>query len=175
MGLFDAFKKKTAGSARGPQPCAADEAPGVLCAPVTGRVIEMKDVPDPVFSGEVLGKGCAIWPTSETVYAPLSGEVTVVMGHAVGIKSDGLEVLVHIGVDTVDMNGKGFTGLVKEGDTVQAGQPLLQFSRKAIADTGHPDCVVLAVSNTADFSSVALVAPAESEVSAGTAVVRVTR
>ncbi len=74
----------------------------------------MADVPDPVFGGEVLGKGCAVWPEDDLVYAPCDGKVTVTMGHAVGLQSDsGIEVLVHVGVDTVNMNGDGFEGFVK--------------------------------------------------------------
>lgn len=178
MGLFDRFKKKAAEPAAPATPDAvsAAEAPDTLCAPVTGRVIKMSDVPDPVFSGEVLGKGCAIWPDEEVVYAPISGTVSVTMGHAVGITSaDGVEVLVHVGVDTVDMEGKGFTGYVKQGDAVKAGQPVLKMTKSAIAEAGHPDCVVLAVSNTADFADVALTADPESTVSAGAVVVKVTR
>lgn len=179
MGLFDMFKKKA-----GPAPAepaapafvAAQEAPDTLCAPVSGRVIAMTDVPDPVFAGEVVGKGCAIWPDDEVVYAPISGTVTVTMGHAIGIASDdGIEALVHIGVDTVDMNGKGFTGYVKQGDTVKSGQPVIKMTKADIAAAGHPDCVVLAVSNTAEFADVQLTADADSTVSAGTAVVKIVR
>ena len=104
MGLFDMFKKKADAAPAGPASVTAQEAADIVCAPVTGRVIKMTDVPDPVFSGEVVGKGCAIWPDDETVYSPVSGTVTVTMGHAVGITGDnGIEVLVHIGIDTVDM------------------------------------------------------------------------
>lgn len=177
MGLFDKFKKKTAPAApAAPAAVAAEEAADVLCAPVSGRVIEMTDVPDPVFAGEVVGKGCAIWPDDEIVYAPISGGVTVTMGHAIGITADnGVEALVHIGVDTVDMNGKGFTGFVNQGDTVKAGQPVIKMTRADIEAAGHPDCVVLAVSNTAEFADVQLTAEPESTVAAGAAVVKVVR
>lgn len=178
MGLFDKFKKKAAQPAAPAAPAAIDvaEAADTLCAPVSGRVVKMADVPDPVFSGEVLGKGCAVWPDDELVYAPISGTVTVTMGHAVGITSDdGIEVLVHVGVDTVDMEGKGFTGYVKQGDAVKAGQPVLKMTKADIAAAGHPDCVVLAVSNTGDFADVTLTVDAETTVAAGDAVVKVTR
>lgn len=177
MGLFDRFKKKTAPAApAAPAAAAAEEAADVLCAPVSGRVIKMTDVPDPVFAGEVVGKGCAIWPDDEIVYAPISGSVTVTMGHAIGITADnGVEALVHIGVDTVDMNGKGFTGFVNQGDTVKAGQPVIKMTRADIEAAGHPDCVVLAVSNTAEFADVQLTAEPESTVAAGAAVVKVVR
>lgn len=176
MGLFDMFKKSEPAKPAAPASIAAEGRDGELCAPISGRVCAMTDVPDPVFSGEVLGKGCAIWPSTETVYAPVSGTVTVVMGHAVGLKSeDGTEVLVHVGVDTVNMNGEGFTGYVEQGDHVVAGQPILGFDSEKIKAAGHPDCVVLAVSNTADFASVEMIAATESTVEAGKPVVKVTR
>ena len=181
MGLFDMFKKKEAPApapAAPAVPANVDAAAGadVLCAPVTGKAIAMADVPDPVFSGEVLGKGCAVWPAEDVVYAPVSGEVTVTMGHAVGIMGEsGIEVLVHVGVDTVNLQGKGFTGYVKQGDKVVAGQPVLKMDRNVIAEAGYKDCVVLAVSNTAEFEAVEMAVDADSEGSAGAAVVKVTR
>ncbi|MBM6755661.1 PTS glucose transporter subunit IIA [Collinsella tanakaei] len=176
MGLFDMFKKKADAAPAGPASVTATEGADVVAAPVSGRIIKMTDVPDPVFSGEVVGKGCAIWPDEETVYAPVSGTVSVTMGHAVGITGDnGIEVLVHIGIDTVDMEGKGFTGYVKQGDKVKAGDPCIKMSKAAIAEAGHPDCVVCAVSNSAEFSDVALSVDAESTVAAGTAVLKVTK
>ncbi|MBY4797519.1 PTS glucose transporter subunit IIA [Collinsella sp. AGMB00827] len=180
MGLFDVFKKKEeAPAVAEPQvPAAVEAASGddVLCAPVAGRVIAMADTPDPVFSGEVLGKGCSILPEEETVYAPLSGTVIVTMGHAVGIMGDtGIEVLVHVGIDTVSMEGKGFTGYVKQGDKVVAGQPVITMDRAAIKEAGFADCVVLAVSNTPEFASVDLAVEPEAQVAAGEAVIRVTR
>ena len=143
MGLFDVFKKKdTMGhmavkvQAEAPHevPAGIDAASGALAAPVSGRVIAMSDITDPVFSSEVLGKGCAIWPESTVAYASCSGTVSVVMGHAVGlVADDGVEVLVHVGIDTVDMNGEGFSGYVSTGARVEAGEPLLAFDRKVIA------------------------------------------
>ena len=133
-------------------------------------------VPDPVFGGEVLGKGCAVWPEDDLVYAPCDGKVTVTMGHAVGLQSDsGIEVLVHVGVDTVNMNGDGFEGFVKADDVVKAGQPILKIDRAKIAAAGYKDCVVVAVSNTAEFADVELTVEAESAVAAGDAIVKVVR
>lgn len=179
MGFFDKFKKAVSAEPAAPAKPASITAQAsdfALCAPVTGKAIKMTDVPDPVFSGEVLGKGCAIWPEGDMVYAPVTGEVTVTMGHAVGLKSDsGIEVLVHVGVDTVDMQGHGFTGYVKQGDRVKAGDPMIKIDRDAIKAAGHPDCVVLAVSNMADFSDVAMSAEADAHVEAGTPVVAVTK
>ncbi len=148
----------------------------VLCSPVKGKVIKMADVPDPVFGGEVLGKGCAVWPEDDLVYAPCDGKVTVTMGHAVGLQSDsGIEVLVHVGVDTVNMNGDGFEGFVKADDVVKAGQPMLKIDRAKIAAAGYKDCVVVAVSNTAEFADVELAVEADSAVAAGDAIVKVVR
>lgn len=185
MGLFDVFKKKgtmdhMAGKvqAEAPHgvPAGIDAASGALAAPVSGRVIAMSDIPDPVFSSEVLGKGCAIWPESTVAYAPCSGTVSVVMGHAVGlVADDGVEVLVHVGIDTVDMNGEGFSGYVSTGARVEAGEPLLAFDRKAIAAAGHPDCVVLAVSNSAEYGSVKLIPTAGDTVEAGAPLLEITK
>lgn len=177
MGLFDMFKKREAPAAPVP-PASIEAASGadILCAPVSGRAIKMVDVPDPVFSGEVLGKGCAIWPDGGVVYAPVSGKVTVTMGHAVGIMShSGVEALVHVGVGTVNLQGRGFTGYVKQGDRVIAGQPLLAMDRSVIAEAGYKDCVILTVSNSAEFSAVEMTAVPESAVAVGSAAVKVTR
>ncbi len=175
MGLFDAFKKKAAEPAKpaAPAPVEAQAAAGVLCAPVSGKAIKMTDVPDQVFGSEMMGKGCAVWPNADVVYSPVSGTVSVLMPHAVGLVSDdGLEVLCHVGVDTVDMEGNGFTSLVAKGDTVTAGQPVIKIDRKKIADAGHPDCVVLIVSNTAEYASVEMLVEPEATVEAGQAVVK---
>lgn len=174
MGLFDAFKKKAAPAK--PEAIQVSAQAGTLAAPVAGRVIAMTEVPDPIFSSEALGRGCAVWPEGDTVYAPVAGTVSVAMGHAVGIVSpDGVEVLVHIGVDTVDMQGKGFTGYVAQGDAVAAGDPLITMDRAAIAAASHPDCVVVAVSNTADLAGVELAVEAGATVAAGDALIAVAK
>lgn len=180
MGLFDMFKKKGADAApsepAAPASVNAKASDDVLCAPVSGKLIAMTEVPDPVFGGEVLGRGCAVWPEDDVVYAPADGTITVTMGHAMGIMSkSGVEVLVHCGVDTVNLQGKGFKAFAKQGDEVKAGQPLLKMDREVIAEAGYKDCVVLAVSNTADFASVDMTVEAGSQVSAGDAVVAVAR
>lgn len=99
-----------------------------LESPIEGEIVELTEVPDDVFSGKLLGDGFAIRPTGNRVYAPMSGEVTVLFPtkHAVAITTDeGLEILVHIGIDTVDLNGEGFTAHVKQGDKVKKGDLLL--------------------------------------------------
>lgn len=175
MGLFDLFKKHSSEPAQ-PASVPVTAQPNTLYAPVSGRLIAMSDVPDPVFSGEVLGKGCAIWPSDDVVYSPVDGTVSVTMGHAVGINTDdGVEILVHVGVDTVNMQGDGFTAYVEKGAAVKAGDPVIGIDRDKIKAAGYPDCVVLAVSNSASFEDVSMIGAAESTVSAGDAVVSITR
>lgn len=173
--MFDRFKKAAA-SAAAPVPIEAVSGKGVLCAPVSGRVIAMNEVPDPIFAGGKLGKGCAVWPDADMVYAPLTGVVTVTMDHAVGISGDdGVDVLVHVGVDTVNMKGDGFERLAAKGDHVRAGDPLLRFDRAKIKSSGHPDCVVIAVSNSAEMSAVEVFAESGAMVDAGSALIGVTK
>lgn len=175
MGLFDRLVKRVPPAA-GPMPIAAKAEPGVVCAPVAGRLMLMCEVPDPVFSGEMLGKGCAVWPDSDVVYAPIDGTVTVTMDHAVGISGDdGVDVLVHVGVDTVNMKGDGFERLAAKGEHVRAGDPLLRFDRAKIKSSGHPDCVVIAVSNSAEMSAVEVFAESGAMVDAGSALIGVTK
>ena len=175
MALFDKFTKKDAAPVEPPASLGIDAQPGIGYAPVSGRVIRMTDVPDTVFSTEVLGKGCALWPDADVVYAPASGWVGSAMGHAVTIKSDGgAEVLIHVGVNTVNLKGKGFINFVSEGDRVVAGQPIIQMDRKVISGAGYQDCVVMAISNSDDLKSVELTAGYSEKVEAGAPVLRVT-
>lgn len=134
----------------------ADIEADVVYAPVNGNVIAMEKIPDPTFSEGVLGKTIGMEPADGIVRAPFNGKVVQASdtGHAIGLESsDGMEVLIHVGVDTVEMGGHGFDVKVKEGDDVQAGQELLVFDRKAVADAGHPDVVILIVLNADDYAS----------------------
>ena len=128
-----------------------------LCAIADGRAIPLSDVPDEVFSQGVMGDGVAFEPTGDTIYAPADAEITVVMadtGHACGLRmNDGTELLIHVGVDTVDMGGDGFTLHVSEGDAVKAGDPLITFSPDKIAAAGHPKTTVLIVTEPADHQN----------------------
>lgn len=174
MAIFDKFGKKEE-AVEVPEALSIDAQPGIGYAPVSGRVIRMTDVPDKVFSTEILGKGCALWPDSDCVYAPASGWVGTVMGHAVTIKSDGgAEVLIHVGVNTVNLKGKGFTNFVSEGDRVVAGQPIIKMDREVITEAGYQDCVVLAISNSADLADVELTAGFSEKVEAGDPILKVT-
>lgn len=128
-----------------------------LYAPLTGTAIPLEEVPDETFSAGILGQGLAIRPDEPTVYAPFDGTViqTVDSKHAVGLRSaDGMEVLIHVGIDTVDMNGQGFTLYCKEGDTVKRGQRLLTFDPKAVEAAGHPTVTVVIVINSDDYQAV---------------------
>ena len=121
-------------------------------------MIAYTDIPDPTFAAGVLGTGVGVWPDDDVVRAPYDGEISSVAEtqHAVGITGPGdMEVLIHIGVDTVAMNGDGFQALVKEGDTVKAGQPLVKFDRAKIKAANHPDVVVTLLTNSEDYNSVA--------------------
>ena len=173
--LLKVKPQKTAGQRAIPAPVPATAGPDKVCAPVSGRVIPLEEIPDPVFSSGAMGRGCGVWPEDETAYAPVSGTVTAKLDHAAGILSDdGIEVLVHIGVDTVEMHDGTFTAHVSQGDRVEAGQPLISFSRASIERAGHPDVVVTVVSNSDEFADVRLAAP-DGAVRAGNALLGVTR
>lgn len=130
----------------------------VLMSVLTGRIIPIEKVPDDVFSQKIMGDGVGIQPESETVVAPADGTVSVVMeesGHACGLVLDnGMEILIHVGIDTVDMKGNGFELFVKEGDTVHCGDPLIHFSMEQIQKAGHPATTVFIVTDEGDASNV---------------------
>ena len=124
---------------------------GELKAFLSGKVIPLEEVPDDVFSKRIIGDGLAIEPTDHTVVAPAAGTVSVVMQdskHACGITLDnGMEILIHIGIDTVAMNGDGFELFVNQGDHVEAGQPLISFDPEKIRAAGYPLTTILIMTN----------------------------
>lgn len=129
--------------------------PEKLNAFLSGKAISLAEVGDGVFSEGIMGDGMAILPENETLYAPADAEVAVLMPesrHACGLRlENGMEILLHIGIDTVDMNGDGFEYLVQEGQKVQAGTPLIRFDRDKIQAAGHQDvtvCVITDAGNT---------------------------
>ena len=128
-----------------------------LKAGLTGRVIPISEVPDEVFSQCVMGNGIAIEPESDTVVSPADAEVGVVMadtGHACGLVLDnGAELLIHVGIDTVDMGGDGFELLVKEGEAVKQGQPLIRFDPEKIRAAGHPTVTVFIVTDEGNYEN----------------------
>ena len=129
---------------------------GSVLQPVKGNVIPYDKIPDETFASGVLGEGVGIEPTDELVVAPFDGEISSVAEskHAVGIAANDMEVLIHVGVDTVNMNGDGFTCLVSEGDQVKAGQPLIRFSRAKIKAAGYSDTVAVLLTNSEDLEGV---------------------
>ena len=133
--------------------------PGTVYAPASGTAIPSEEIPDETFAAGVLGRGVGINPDAGVVVAPFDGEISSVTDthHAVGVSSpDGIELLIHVGVDTVAMNGDGFECLVQEGQQVKAGDKLILFDREKIAAAGHPDCVVVLVTNADDYENLAI-------------------
>ncbi|EMF49850.1 beta-glucoside-specific PTS transporter subunit IIABC [Streptococcus parauberis] len=133
----------------------------LITAPISGQVIELSQVADPVFASESLGKGFAIQPNAELVVAPFDGQVITVLPtkHAIGLLSDsGLELLIHIGLDTVNLNGQFFESYVKEGDKVAKGQKLISFEKMAIENAGYQTEIPIVVTNTANFVDFKLMA-----------------
>ncbi len=134
-------------------------APLTVTAPLKGKVIQLSDVRDEAFSSGLLGLGAAIQPEEGILYAPCDGTVSAFFptGHAVGLTTDtGLELLMHVGMDTVQLDGKGFHPLVQTGDTVKKGQKLLEFDMKLIEDAGYSLVTPVLVTNSADFKNVAV-------------------
>ena len=129
----------------------------ILYSPVSGTVIPLSEVDDPVFSQEIMGKGVGIRPTEGKLYAPINGTVATVFptGHAIGIETDeGVEVLLHIGIDTVSLNGKGFHKVVNQGDRVNVGDLLVEFNSEEIKNAGLKDTTMMLVTNQGDYTEV---------------------
>ena len=150
-------------------PVLSDE---TIVSPIVGQVVDLKDVNDPVFSSGAMGQGVAVKPSEGVVYAPADAEVTIAFatGHAYGLKTaNGAEILIHVGIDTVSMNGDGFDQKVAQGDKVKAGDVLGTFDTAKIAATGLDDTTMVIVTNTADYASVTPVA--EGTVAKGDAVI----
>lgn len=129
----------------------------VIAAPVTGEAVPLSEVSDPTFGEEILGKGAAIRPTEGKVYAPFDGTVDMMFetGHAINlISDDGVELLIHVGLDTVKLKGEHYTAHVQNGDKIQRGQLLLEFDPAAIAAAGYDVITPVVVCNTADFTAV---------------------
>lgn len=130
----------------------------VIASPVKGKVIALRDVKDEAFSAGVLGLGAAVLPEDDTIYAPADGTVENMFstGHAIDLVTDtGAEVLIHVGMDTVQLQGKGFQPLVRSGDAVKKGQPLLKFDRKLIEAAGYSLVTPVIITNSDDYAAVA--------------------
>ena len=124
----------------------------------TGDVIALKEVNDGVFSAGTMGEGCAISPENETVYAPADATVNLLMQesrHACGLKlANGAQILLHIGIDTVAMKGDGFEYLVKEGQKVSAGTPLIKFDKKKISEAGYVDTIICVIAEPGNMENI---------------------
>lgn len=122
-----------------------------LYNPVAGSVVELAQVSDPVFAGGMMGEGFAVEPTGSEVVAPVSGEVTMVQGHAVGFKrADGLEILLHMGIDTVSLDGAPFKITVSVGDVVQGGDVIAVVDWAEVDAAGLPKTTMVLITNTAN-------------------------
>lgn len=144
MGIFDLFQKKTTNS-------------NTLNATAEGTFVPMENIPDDVFATGILGICCGIDPTEGKVYAPADGTVTQLAEslHAVGISTpSGVEILIHVGIDTVEMKGEGFTPFVKENDRVEKGQLILTMDLAKIKAAGYSPIVITAITNSDDFAQV---------------------
>ena len=132
--------------------CGADE----VLQPVKGKVISREEIPDETFAGGILGDGVGIVPEEGVVVAPFDGVVTSIFDtrHAVTLEKDGMELLIHVGVNTVNMQGDGFESFVTDGEEVKAGQKLIAFDTKKIKDAGYSDVVAVLLTNSDDLDGV---------------------
>lgn len=136
----------------------------VVYAPLEGKVVALEDVPDATFAEGVLGLGAAIEPAVGEVIAPADGEVSSIFDthHAVGLTLDnGMELLIHVGINTVALNGEGFTAHVSEGDKVKRGQPLISFDKDFITSKGYPIITPVIISNADDYKEIKTTTSAE--------------
>ena len=160
MGLLDFMKGKTS-------------LDNMLTAFADGTVVPMEQIPDEVFSQGIMGVCCGIEPDNGKVFAPAEGTVSQLTDtlHAVGLSIGDMEILIHAGVDTVEMNGEGFTNEVREGQTVKKGDLLLTMDLEKVRAAGHPATVILAVTNSDDFATVE--AEASGKVRVGDSLLRI--
>lgn len=129
----------------------------IIASPMIGQVVKLENVPDEVFASGAMGKGIAIDPADGTVVAPAAGEITLVLptGHAIGMRTEnGAEILIHVGMDTVSLAGKGFNTFVQVGDKVDAGQKLLEFDLATIREANLPVISPVIVTNSTEFEDV---------------------
>lgn len=152
MSIFDKFKQlfNNVDGVETPVPALFATRGDTIYAPVSGMLVSRKEINDEIISAGMLGEGYGILPASNVIYAPASGRIdmTTVTNHSMGLlTSTGAKVLIHVGLGTVNMDGKGFTRYVEMGDTVVAGQPLMSFDADAIKAAGHEDIVTVVVSN----------------------------
>ncbi|NWK83700.1 PTS glucose transporter subunit IIA [Staphylococcus sp. GSSP0090] len=130
-----------------------------IYAPITGEYVKIEDIPDPVFAQKMMGEGFGINPTEGEVVSPIEGKVDNVFPtkHAIGLKAEnGLELLVHIGLDTVQLDGEGFDILVESGDVVKVGDPLLKFDLDYIKENAKSVVSPIIITNSDNTASISL-------------------
>ena len=140
---------------------ATERADETLHSPIVGEVVALSEVNDPVFSSGVMGQGIAVKPSKGVVYAPADAEIAIAFptGHAYGLKTDnGAEILIHVGIDTVSLNGEGFEAKVSQGDRVRAGDIIGTFDSEVIAANGLDDTTMVIIINTMDYAEVTPIA-----------------
>lgn len=133
---------------------------GEVLSPLTGKSIPIKEINDATFAAEILGKGIGVIPTEGKVYSPVNGKIVTVFDtkHALGIVSeDGTEILIHIGINTVELKGEGFTSYVKEGQEIKVGQLLGEFDIPKIKEAGYDVTTAVIITNTYDYKNVEMV------------------
>ena len=120
-----------------------------VAAPVTGSLIDITDVKDEVFSSKMMGDGFAVEPDGDKIVAPCDGKIVLLANtlHAVALEQDGVQLLIHIGLDTVELGGKGFTAFIKNGDTVKMGDALIQFDRDYLMAQQKPLTTMVVITN----------------------------
>lgn len=134
--------------------------------PITGKVISLSEIKDGVFSEGILGKGVGIIPEEGIVYAPFDGEVILIADtkHAIGLKStQGVELIIHVGMDTVEMKGKGFSQQVKVGDSIKCGQQIMTFSLEEIRKSGYATTTAVIVTNSDQFKTIEVLLEGDQE------------
>lgn len=145
-----------------------------VCAPVKGRLVPLSKVNDPTFAEEILGKGAAIIPEEGNYVSPVKGTVITVFEtkHAIGIAADtGAEILLHVGLNTVNLQGRHFEALVKDGDAVEVGTPILKVDLKALREAGYDTITPVLVTNSMDYAEVT--AMEEKEVTSGETIIKI--
>ena len=137
----------------------------IISSPLKGTVVDMEETNDPTFIAGILGKGIAVVPSEGVVYAPDDAEIVTLMGHAVAFRlNNGAEMIVHVGINTVTLEGKHYEALVKVGDKVKKGDKLLKFDIEAIKKEGYPIITPVIVTNTFEFKNIDIKAKSDTKV-----------
>lgn len=143
--MFNLFKKKEAEKK-------------ILYSMANGKSVAIEEVPDEVFSTKMMGEGIAVIPIEGKIYAPCKGKITMVMDntkHAIGMESeDGVELLIHVGLDTVNLMGEGFVSHVAVGDSVELGEMLISYNKDSLIDKGINDITMLVIVDSKDHEFV---------------------